>query len=142
MFGKKPALLKIRSATRNCPIMKEKVEIVEELIEKGREYAKTNLELYKLKAIDKISDMFSSIAAGVTLAVLALFFIAMLTTGLALYLGELLGKPHHGFFAMAGLFFLLAVIVIIFRKVLVVRFFNNYIINQIFKDKDDASNNK
>lgn len=122
--------------------MKEKVEIVEELIEKGREYAKTNLELYKLKAIDKVSDVFASMAAGIILALLAIFFLAMLTIGFALYLGELLGKPHYGFFAVAGLFFLLAIIVIIFRKVLVVRFFNNYIINQIFKDKDDASNKK
>ncbi|HEX8563405.1 MAG TPA: hypothetical protein VF676_10540 [Flavobacterium sp.] len=122
--------------------MNEKLEIAEELLEKVKLLAKTKLELYKLKAIDKGADVFASVATGVTLTVIAIFLIAMLSTGLALYLGELFGKAHHGFFAVAGLYAVFAILVILLNKSHVSKFFTNYIINQIFKDKRDASNKR
>ena len=122
--------------------MNEKIEIAEELLEKAKLLAKTKLELYKLKAIDKGADIFASVASGVTLAIIGIFFIAMVSTGLALYLGELFGKAHHGFFAVAGIYLIFAIIIILLNKSHVSKFFTNYIINQIFKDKRDASNKR
>lgn len=115
--------------------MKEKVIIVEELLEKAEEYAKTSIELFKLKAIDKTTDVFSSIAAGIVIAVIITFFLILLSIGFAFYLGDLLGKTHYGFLAVAGMYGFVGILSIAFRKSWLENFFNSYIINQIFKNK-------
>lgn len=122
--------------------MKEKIEIAEELLEKAKNLANTKIKLYKLKAIDKVADIFASVATGVVLAIISLFLVTMLSIGLALYLGELFGKAHHGFFAVAGLYALFAIVVLMLRKTVLTKFFTSFIINEIFKDKRDASNKR
>ena len=122
--------------------MHEKIEIAEELFEKAKHLGRTKLELYKLKAIDKASDIFATIATGALMIVVLIFLLAMLSTAVALYLGEVLGKIHYGFFAVAGIYAVIAILVIAFKKTLLTDFFTNFIINTIFKDKRDASNNK
>lgn len=114
--------------------MKDKVIVIEMLFDKIEQYGKTSIQLYRLKAIDKVTDVFASIATRLVIAVsIALFFI-LLTVGLSLYLGELLGKTYYGFFAMAGLYILITIICLLWKKYIEASF-NNYIINQIFKDK-------
>ncbi len=122
--------------------MNEKVEIAEALLEKAKLLVKTKLELYKLKTIDKAADVFALVATGAILVVIGVFLIAMLSTGLALYLGEYFGKPHHGFFAVAGIYALFVIILLVFKKALLTKTFTNFIINIIFKDKRDASNKR
>ncbi|HEX8269861.1 MAG TPA: hypothetical protein VF581_08205 [Flavobacterium sp.] len=122
--------------------MKEKLHLVEELLEKAQDLAKTNAELYKLKAIDKASDIFASVASGAVLGIIGFFILVLTTIAGSLYLGELLGKPHHGFFAMAGIYALLGIFILVFKKPWIDKTMNNFIINQIFKDKRDASNKR
>lgn len=43
--------------------MKDKVILVEMLYEKAEQYTKTTLELYKLKTIDKVTDVFATVAS-------------------------------------------------------------------------------
>lgn len=119
--------------------MKNKI-LLEMLWEKTEQYAKTSLELYKLKAIDKTTDVFASLATRIVIfTILAVFFL-LLTIGLALYLGDILGKSYYGFFAVAGFYAIIAIILFIIRRPWLEDTFNNYIINQIFKEKDNASN--
>ena len=55
--------------------MKDKVILVEMLVEKLEQYGKTNFELYKLQAIDKSTDVFASITSRIVLfSLIALFF--------------------------------------------------------------------
>src|SRR5690606_36477121 len=114
--------------------MNEKVEIAEELLEKAKNVARTKIKLYNLKAIDKAADIFASVATGITLALIGLFFLMMLSTGLALYLRKLFGDVHHGFFAVAGLYAVMAIVVLLLRKSVVSKYFTSFIINEIFKD--------
>lgn len=120
--------------------MKDKVILVEMLYEKAEQYAKTTLEVYRLKTIDKVTDVFASVASRFAiLAVLALFFV-LLTVGMALFLGEVLGKNYYGFFALALFYGLMAIVLIKNRKKWLDDKLNNYLINEIFKEKKDASN--
>ena len=115
--------------------MKDKVILVEMLVEKVEQYLKTSLELYKLKAIDKGTDVFTSVVSQVIIfAIIALIFL-LATIGLALYLGEVLGKPYLGFFALAGAYIVIAVILLIFRKPLLDDSLNDFIGKQICKEK-------
>ena len=117
--------------------MKDKVILLEILLEKIEEFGRTNIELYKLKAIDKATDVFASLATRIAIfTIIALFFL-LITLGLSFYLGEVFGKIHYGFFAVAGFYFLIAIIMFLFRKSLS-ESFNNYLIHQIFKEKKHA----
>lgn len=119
--------------------MSNKIILVEMLFEKAEQYAKTTLALYKLKVIDKATDVFASFVSRVVIFLfLAIFFILM-TLGLALYLGDVLGKNYYGFFAVGGFYLFISIFLFIIRKSLE-SLFNNYIINQIFKEKENANN--
>lgn len=120
--------------------MKDKVILVEMLIDKIEQYGKTSAELYKLKAIDKATDVFASLASRIVVFVIIALFFILFTVGIALYLGDILGKSYYGFFAVAGFYLLFAIVMIIVRKPYLEDSFNNYIINQIFKEKKNASN--
>lgn len=120
--------------------MKDKVILIEMLIDKIEQYSKTTIELYKLKAIDKSTDVFASLASRIIIFIIIALFFIVLTMGVALYLGEVLGKTYYGFFAVAGFYGVVAIILFIIRKPYIEKTFNDYIINQIFKEKKDAGN--
>lgn len=120
--------------------MKEKLAIVQELIDKAEQYAKTNVQLYRLKVIDKVTDVFSSVASGIVISIVILFFIIILSVGASLWLGEVMGKTYYGFFAVAGIYALIAIILVALRKHLLENFFNDYIVRLIFKEKNHAGN--
>lgn len=82
----------------------------EALFERAEAYAKTNLELIKLRAIDKISDGASSAASKIVAIFFFIMFFLFANTGLALWLGEVLGKSWYGFLAVAGLYCILWVV--------------------------------
>ncbi|MDD3004907.1 hypothetical protein [Flavobacterium sp.] len=120
--------------------MKDKVILIEVLFEKVESYLKTTLELYRLKAIDKITDLFATIVSSLIIAVIVALFFMLISVGLALYLGELLGKDYYGFFALGGFYALVALVFAMKRKVWLENRLNDYIIKQIFKDKKDVHN--
>jgi hypothetical protein len=87
--------------------------LFESLFEKASEYGKTSYELVKLKALDKTSDVVSSFIPRSVVFVLIASFILFLNLGIALWLGDLLGKLFYGFFVVSG-FYVIAGIVIYF----------------------------
>ncbi len=119
--------------------MKDKGIVIEMLIEKAAQYGKSTAELYKLKTIDKVTDVFASLACRIVISSVLALFILLITLGLAFYFGELLGAIYYGFFTVAGICALIAIVLLLIRKPLE-NMFNDYIINQIFKKKNEASN--
>ncbi len=84
----------------------------ETLLSKAGDYAETRAKLLKLKVADKASDTVSDAASALVIAVIAVFFIFLISTGLALLIGDWLGKNYYGFFVVAGIY---AIAGIIFR---------------------------
>lgn len=121
--------------------MKDKAILIEMLFEKVESYTKTTIELYRLKAIDKLTDVFATIASSLIIAVIIALFFVLISVGLALYIGELLGKSYYGFFALGGFYGLIALIMAMNRKNLLEIKLNDFLINQIFKEKDNVQNN-
>ena len=120
--------------------MKDKAILIEMLFEKVESYTKTTVELYRLKAIDKVTDVFATIASSLIIAVIIALFFILLSIGLALYLGELLGKSYYGFFALGGLYALIAIVMTMNRRAWIEIKLNDFLINQIFKEKDNVHN--
>jgi hypothetical protein len=113
--------------------MKDKALLIEMLIEKVESYAKTNFELYRLKAIAKGSSIFAEITSSIILAVIIVLSFILLSLGVALYLGEILGKTYYGFFALGGLYLVLSIIIAINRKEWLNAKLKNLFITQILK---------
>ena len=113
--------------------MDEQAGLIESLIEKGEQYGKTTLELLKLKTLDKSADVASNLVSWLIVLIFAVLFFLILNIGVALWLGELLGKSYYGFFIVAGFYALLALIFSIFRKQLIKNPVNNSIIEQVLE---------
>ena len=74
------------------------------LFDKSKDYVETRIELIKLKAIDKSADVASSTASVAVMGIAFLFFFIIFNIGLALLLGEWLGKSYYGFFIVAAIY--------------------------------------
>jgi hypothetical protein len=87
-------------------ILEEPKELIEPLFERVRDYGKNTLELVKLKAIDKGSELAANVVSTIIMAVVFGLFFLMANIGLALWLGDLLGEAYLGFFLLAGIYLL------------------------------------
>ena len=86
--------------------MEDKTNFIEPLFERAEEFGKTSFELYKLKALDKTVEVTSTVVSkGLVLYVLSMV-ILLLNLGIALWLGDILGKVYYGFFCVAGFYVL------------------------------------
>lgn len=92
------------------------VVTVKELINKVTQYAETNINLYKLKLIDKGSSVTSAFLAFVVIAVFVLLLIILLSIGTSLWLGKILGETYYGFFIMGGFFLILILLLYTLRN--------------------------
>jgi len=103
----------------------------ESLLYKTREYAETKADLLKLKVADKASDTVSDAASTMVVFIFGAFFLLTLSIGLALLIGEWLGKNYYGFFIVAGFYGIAGVIVKANRVNLVKTPVSNFIIGKI-----------
>ena len=79
-------------------------ELLESLFEKTVDYGKTSLRLMKLRTLSKTSDIVSSLLSYLVVLVFALSFMLFLSWGLAIWIGEILGKSWYGFFVVAAFY--------------------------------------
>jgi hypothetical protein len=113
--------------------MDDNSKLLDSLLERATEYSKTSYELVKLKALDKTTDIISTLIPLSVVFVLIASVILFLNIGLAFWLGEILGKIFYGFFAVAA-FYVVAVIVIhFFMHKWLKRLVSNYFIKQVLK---------
>lgn len=93
--------------------MENPANTIDILFEKIELYSKTTIELSKYKLLNTSSNVLSLLAAKIVVVTTGFIFILVLNIGIALYLGELLGKNYYGFFIVA-VFYLIATLVIYF----------------------------
>ena len=105
------------------------------LFEKAEAYSKSSIELFKLEAIDKSADVVSSLVSRLAVFLAMTLFIIIISIGLALWAGELLGKTYYGFFAVAGFYVILAILLRSIRREWIKKPVSNSIISQMLKKK-------
>lgn len=108
------------------------IDNIEALFDRAGDYAETRVDLWKLKAIQKTSEISGSIASKLVSLILILICVMILNIGIALYVGELLGKTYFGFFALAGLYLIAGLIFKAFGKKWVSGPVANSIIKKIY----------
>lgn len=105
-FYTKPAKKKQMQDSRNQ---------IETLFEKAVDYLETRLDLVKLKTTEKSSDVISSLVSNLILIIFLCLVLIMINIGVALFLGDLLGKNYYGFFVLAGFYILTGIVFYLFK---------------------------
>jgi hypothetical protein len=113
--------------------MEDTTKLIEDLLQRATEYGKTTYELVKLKTLDKTSDVVSSLIPQSVAFVLIASFMLFVNLGLALWLGEILGKTYFGFFVVAAFYGIIAIVLHFFMHKWLKKKICNYIIKQVLK---------
>lgn len=107
---------------------------LEDLFHKTRAYADTQIELLKLKAIDKSAKIFAVSATGILLIVIFLLAVILFSIGFALLLGHAMGSYTGGFFVIGGVYLLSGLVIYFSRKKLMHSYLGNLIIRVLTDD--------
>jgi len=113
--------------------MENQTLLIETLFEKTESYTRSSAELYKLKAIDKFADLFSTLTARLVIIVFMTLFFLIVNIGIALWIGEIIGKAYYGFFIVSGFYAVGGSVFYIFSNKWIKRPLRNSIITQALK---------
>jgi hypothetical protein len=82
--------------------METPANLMEKLSESVEAYSRTTFELTKLKALQTTAIVVPSLVSHFSVVPVVFLFALVLNVGIALCLGDLLGKNYHGFFVVAA----------------------------------------
>ena len=117
--------------------MNQTIDNVELLVEKASGYLETSIDLLKLKTAGKSADMISSLASGIVVTFFAALFFTLLNIGLAIFIGEALGKLYYGFFIVAGFYLIAGLIFYSMRSRWLKQPVGNMMIKKILSSDED-----
>jgi hypothetical protein len=84
--------------------MQEQKSDLDMLFSDAGDFIETRASLWKLKTVDTLADSVSDLASGIGLICIVSAFILIISLGLALLIGDWLGKSFYGFFVIGGLY--------------------------------------
>src|SRR5512133_3008167 len=113
--------------------MEDNVNLLELLLERATDYGKTSFELVKLKALDKATDIVSSLIPLSVFILLISAFLLFLNLGIALWLGEVLGKIFYGFFIVAAFYIFTGLIFRFLLNKWIKQLIGNYFVKRMLK---------
>ena len=93
--------------------MEEQKQTPPPIIDQLKEYAETQIKLAKYEAIDRSSKFLSSFLVDIVIAVAFVLTFLFLSLSVAFLLSIWLGSYWAGFGCMAGLYLLIAIIIIL-----------------------------
>ncbi len=111
----------------------ENTRLLETLVDRATEFGKTSFEIVKLKTLDKISDLVSSLIPLSIVVILFFIFLLFLNLGIALWLGEIMGKIFYGFFAVSAFYILAGIIIHFVLHKPIKRVVGDYVIRHLLK---------
>lgn len=111
--------------------MQDNTSIIEPLLEKLEEYGVTGIELIKLKSVDKTAGFLSGLASRGFALLTVFLFILLANVAVAIYIGDLLGKPYYGFFCVAGFYVLLGFVLYFIAHKWIKKWIGNSIVSEL-----------
>ena len=122
--------------------MEEKSTNLEVLFERGMEYTRTSIALFKMKSVERISELVSKFAVVLIFVVIALLFFLNLNIGIAILIGDSLGKIWLGFIIVSGFYVFIGLLFYIFKETLLKRKISDSIVSQMMGDELFDENQK
>ncbi|HEV3324698.1 MAG TPA: hypothetical protein VG052_03810 [Puia sp.] len=113
--------------------MEEQQQDIDILLSDAGDYIETRTTLWKLKAIESLSDVSGELVSGLALIGIAFLVVLIFSTGLALLIGHWTGKSFYGFFIIGGFYALIGLIFYANRSQWLKEPFSNMLIRKILK---------
>ena len=113
--------------------METPANLIESLFERVEAYGKTTFELSKLKLLETSAIIAGSLVSRLSVILVISLFTLVLSIGIALWLGEELGKSYYGFFIVAAFDLLLAIILHFFLLKWIKKPISELIIKQVLQ---------
>ncbi len=101
-----------------------------DLVTKVTDIAETKVEIFKLRAAQKISLTLSSIITMMAIVFIGGLVMVVISIGMAFLIGPLMGNISYGFFAVGGFYVLAGFILYLFRKKILSGPLSNLIIDK------------
>lgn len=102
-----------------------------------KSYAALHVRLAKLELAERLSKITASLTVLMLTFTMVLFILLITSVGIAIYLGDVWQSYTSGFLAVAGFYVLVVMLLIVFRRGLVVNPLLTHIINQMMEEDDD-----
>jgi len=113
--------------------MKQTERLIDELVAKAESYGYSTIELAKLKSVKTAAKATGVAGTQLVLGTGVVLFLLMASIGASFWLGEMLESTYLGFFAVAGIYLILLLILYVLRKWLVKRPIENSVIKELLK---------
>jgi hypothetical protein len=107
--------------------------LIELLLEKIEEYGITTYELTKLKLLKTTALIVPSLLSRLIVIFIISSFILILSIGIALLLGDLLGKLYYGFFIVAAFYLVVGIVLHLYLHKWIKKPVSDSIIKQILQ---------
>lgn len=104
-------------------------------------YIHLRIELFKISSYEKIAKVGAAVFSGLIMMVLFFFVMIFISLMAGFYFSELTGSHIKGFSIVTGIYFLLLMICIVFRKPLFEKILVNKMIEILFEN-DDKTDDK
>lgn len=109
---------------------------IETLTKNVQEYINIRVEIVKLLATDKASSILAKIVFGFIVSLVALLFVIFISMALGYYMSTLTGSTFSGFLIVTGLHLIMGLVLISYRKKLVINPIRNILIRQILSHEE------
>lgn len=113
--------------------MQSTVDHIQEIVGQAKELIEVKAELIKLKAAAKLSATASTVISIVAIFIVGGLAITVLSVGIAYKLGIMMDNISYGFFCVGGFYILMTILIIIFRKQLLIKPLANLFVDKIIK---------
>jgi len=113
--------------------METPASVIESLISKAETYGNTRYELSKLKSLENTNIIASSLLSRGIIAMTVILFLLFVNVGIALLLGELLGRSFYGFFIVASFYLLVGVVFYFFLYRWIRKPVSNFLITHLLQ---------
>jgi hypothetical protein len=128
-------IIPVQNINLNNLIMTDSTTPITTLFDRAEDYGKTTLNLMKLNAIDKSADVLSTLVSRVVVLMIVVFSVLIISVGLSLWVGKLLGENFYGFFVIGGFYAIVAIVIYLYRLHWLQYPISNAIIKQMLNPK-------
>ena len=105
----------------------------ESLLERVETYGMLTLELVKLKVLEAVSNVITSLITRISIIAILSCCALFLSIAVAILLGEALGAFYYGYFIVAGVYLLIGLLFMVFLRKWLKRPVSNMILKQILQ---------
>ena len=101
------------------------------------EYLEAKIQLVKISSFEKIAKVTATLFSSIVIALTVFFLLLFLSISGGFLFGKLLDSNSLGFLIVVGIYFILLVLIIVFKKNMLEKYISDKVIEQLFEKEDN-----